>query len=276
MSVSKNKRNNTWEVSYYYVDYMGNRVRKRKSGFATQKAAKEYEARMLLEKEQAIELKVADFVDLYLMRSKHEVKPSTLDQRRRVCSNYIVPYLGKRKMSEITALDIKEVQIALRNKGLKYTTLLSAHGQMVALFNFAIKYYDLKKNPASICGGPKDFGEEKTLRFWTLEEFNKAMDVAAKGRYNPQIVMIIKLLYWSGLRIGECLALTKEDSINSQMAISVNKSLYDGKIRSTKTVKSFRKVSIYQRQFGMSLQSIFCTSILMGRRIDYLRLINLM
>ena len=40
MAVSKDSKTGVWRATFYYTDWKGERVRKRKSGFKTQKEAK--------------------------------------------------------------------------------------------------------------------------------------------------------------------------------------------------------------------------------------------
>ena len=50
------------------------------------------------------------------------------------------------------------------------TYLKQMHNQLTAIFNHAVRYYDLKENPATKAGpiGEKEAGE---IVFWTKEEY---------------------------------------------------------------------------------------------------------
>ena len=70
----------------------------------------------------------------------------------------ILPYLGKRKMSEITAKDVidwqNEMMKLTKPDGTTYSPcyLKTLHAELSALFNHAAKYYQLRTNPARIAG----------------------------------------------------------------------------------------------------------------------------
>lgn len=53
---------------------------------------------------------LSSFVDLYFADMKGRLRDSTIDNKRQIFDTKIIPYLGKRKMDEITAMDIREWQ----------------------------------------------------------------------------------------------------------------------------------------------------------------------
>ena len=87
------------------------------------------------------------------------------------------------------------------------TYLKTLHNQLSAIFNHAVRFYDLKSNPAAKAG---NMGKEKVRRcfFWTKEEYlkfaNSMMD-------KPISFYAFEVLYWCGIRTGELLALTAAD-----------------------------------------------------------------
>jgi len=56
------------------------------------------------------------------------------------------------------------------NKAYSKSYLKTVHNQLSAIFNHAVKYYNLKENPAHIAG---NMGSEKDIQihFWTKEEY---------------------------------------------------------------------------------------------------------
>lgn len=73
-------------------------------------------------------------------------------------------------MCEIKAADVRSWQNALIKKGYAATYLKSINNQLVALFNYAVKYYDLRDNPCRKAGSiGKSKAEE--MDFWTKQEF---------------------------------------------------------------------------------------------------------
>ena len=95
----------------------------------------------------------------------------------------------------------------------------SFNNQLSALFNYACKYYGLSENPAKICGAMGKKKADKML-FWTLDEF-KAFEKAVSDRVVTRTVF--NLLYWSGMRSGEMMALTLSDFDFKGKAVDINK-----------------------------------------------------
>ena len=118
------------------------------------------------------------------------------------------------------------------------------HAQLSAIFNHAVKYYRLDKNPARIVGtmGSED---EIEMLFWTTEEYKK---FAFEIMDNPISYMAFEMLYWTGIREGELLALTLEDIDFDKCKLRINKSYQrlqgEDVITTPKTSKSNRVVDI--------------------------------
>lgn len=85
--------------------------------------------------------------------------------------------------------------------------LKTIHNQLSAIFNHAVKFYDLPNNPAQKAG---NMGKEKSreMLFWTQEEY-KAFAEAVMDKTIS--FYAFEVLYWGGLRLGELLALTRKD-----------------------------------------------------------------
>lgn len=129
-------------------------------------------------------------------------------------------------------------------QGYAPTYLKSINNQLAALFNYAVRYYDLNDNPCRKAGS---IGKSKAddMEFWTKQEFKQFLPSMDK---KPEAKMAFMLLYWTGMRIGELLALTYEDIDLEKRIISISKSYQrlNGKdvITPPKTPKSNRKITI--------------------------------
>ena len=108
----------------------------------------------------------------------------------------------------------------------------------------AMRYYNLQDNPCRKAGAiGKSKGEPKD--FWMQEEFNNFLETVSD---KPETRMAFLLLYWTGMRIGELLALTYNDINLEEKTISINKSYQrlKGKdmITQPKTPKSIRVITM--------------------------------
>ena len=147
-------------------------------------------------------------------------------------------------MCEIQTSDIRAWQNELIKKGYAPTYLKSINNQLAALFNYAVRYYDLRDNPCRKAGS---IGKSKAdeMDFWTKQEFKEFLPSMEN---KPEARMAFLILYWTGMRIGELLALTYEDIDLEKRCIRINKSYQriNGKdmITPPKTPKSNRKITI--------------------------------
>ena len=95
-------------------------------------------------------------------------------------------------------------------EGEKYkpTYLKSIHAQLSCIFNHAVKFYGLRQNPCKVTGRIGKRKSDDEVEFWTKEEYTSFIE---KVKDKDISFYAFKILYWSGIRIGELRALTKAD-----------------------------------------------------------------
>ena len=250
MSAHKNSTNSTWYVQFRYTDWKGERKNKLKRGFATKKEALAWEREYLMRTNADLNMTLASFVELYEQDIKPKLKLNTWLTKESIIQKKILPYLGKRKVSEITPRDIISWQNEMRkltdSKGKPYSTtyLKTIHNQMSAIFNHAVRYYGLSSNPAAKAGSMGE-KEAEEMDFWTKEEFLKVIDAMMDS---PIHYYAYEMLYWCGIREGELLALTPTDFDFEAGTVSISKSYQrlKGKdvITTPKTKKSNRVIKM--------------------------------
>ena len=191
-------------------------------------------------------MKLVDFVEVYFRDKSGELKQRTIRNKRYMIEHHIIPLLGNRAMDSISPADIIQWQNEIRSKGFKETYQRMLQNQMTALFTHATKIYNLKDNP---CRKVKRMGradaDKKQLQFWTLDEFNCFIETFDLGnKYH----VLFDLLFYSGCRIGEALALTAADidTVNRRISITKTYFRHNGKdeITEPKTRESVRTVII--------------------------------
>ena len=90
----------------------------------------------------------------------------------------------------------------------KETYLRSIHNQLSAILNYAVRHYGLRVNPCHTAGAiGKDRADEMSI--WTREEFEEFIRTISTNRMR----IAFELLFYSGMREGELLALAPEDFI---------------------------------------------------------------
>ena len=203
MGVYKEGKN--WKVQVYYKDWKGNRKRKQKRGFRTKGEAKEWERDFLQQQSQGVDIEFGNFLEIYYKDMDVRLRENTMYTKRYIIDLKIKPYFEKKILSEITVADVRAWQNELltykdkNGKGYSPTYLKTVNCQLTAIFNYAMRYYNLQDNPCRKAGAiGKSKGEPKD--FWMQEEFNAFLETVSD---KPETRMAFLLLYWTGMRIGD-------------------------------------------------------------------------
>lgn len=224
-------------------------------GFLSAKLAKHAEATKLnkLKHQGSSDIYFNNLVDEYMNDIKNHVKESTFETKKNIITKHIIPLFIDKPISDIKPLDIRKWQGEVKNKGYTETFQRSIQSQLSAIFNYAVKFYDLHKNPVPIAGslGKKN---RETFEFWTIDEFRKYMSVVD----DEQSFLITYLLFFTGIRIGEAIALTWKDIDFENNVLHVNKTKQrvNGRwiLTEPKTKKSKRQITITSTLISMLMQ----------------------
>lgn len=235
---------------FRYTDWKGERKQKCKRGFATRAKALEWEREFLQQKRADVDMTFESFAELYEKDIRPRLKENTWLTKENIIKNKILPYFSKRKLSEITAKDVIDWQNEIRcvkdrrGKLHSATYLKTIHNQLSAIFNHAVRYYDLRLNPAAKAGNMGS-EERKEMLFWTKDEYLNFADAMMD---KPLSYYAFEMLYWCGIRVGELLALTPADFDFEKSTVSINKSYQRLKgrdvITTPKTKKSNRVITM--------------------------------
>lgn len=250
MAAYKDTQRSTWYVAFYYRDWQGNNRKKKKRGFKTKRDALEWEQSFRQKQASSLDMLFQDFIEVYEEDMKPRLKYNTWLTKEHIIKTKLLPYFGSKKMNEIKASDIVRWQNVMmgfrdeKNVGYSRVYLKTLQSQLSAIFNHGIRLYELKENPvrkAGSMGGER----RKEMLVWTKEEYRKFSDAVMD---KPQSFYAFEVLFWTGLRVGELLALTPEDINLENKTIRINKSFQriqgEDYITDPKTEKSNRTVSI--------------------------------
>ena len=248
MAVIKNQKTGMWEVRTYYKDWTGERKQKTKRGFAKKSEALEWERNFKLKEDQSISMTFGSFVEIYLMDLESRIKKNTFLTKKHIIETKILPYFGRRKLDEIRTCDViqwqNEMMKLTKDNGELFspTYLKTIHNQLSAILNHAVNFYGLKDNVARKAG---NMGKEesKEMEFWTQDEFQAFLEFVADKEMS---YYAFEILYWTGIREGELLALTPEDFNFQKKTLRINKSYQrlegEDVITDPKTPKSNRTI----------------------------------
>ena len=244
MKAEKDKKTGKWLIQYRYTDWQGKRRKSTKRGFATKREAEEWLRNFLITQKADFDMKFEDFWKMYCADMETRLREHTMRTKKYIVELKILPYFGNKRVNDITAADIRQWQNELIKMGYSPTYLKTINNQLSAIFNYAVRYYDLKSNPCAKAGSMgKSKAEE--MDFWTGEEFRRFIDSVMNKRLSYMAFMI---LYWTGMRLGELLALNPKDVDLEKRTISITKSYQRlGKkdvITPPKTSKSKRVITI--------------------------------
>ena len=252
MPVYKNEDNGTWYVLTRYLDWKGERKQKCKRGFETKREAQEWERVFQQQSAADMDMNFAAFVELYINDIKPRLKENTWLTKKHIIETKILPYFEKKNVSEITTKDVIAWQNELlafrdeKKKPYSQTYLKTVHNQLSAIFNHAVRHYDLRSNPAAKAGN-MGTEERKEMKFWTKDEYKKFADEMMD---KPVSFYAFEMLYWCGLREGELLALTAGDFDFEKGTVTISKSYQrlhgEDVITTPKTKKSNRTIKMPQ------------------------------
>ena len=252
MSVYKDTKNNTWKVYYCFTDWQGKVHQSTKRGFPTKREALAWEQEQLHKVEADLDMTFEGFIDTYTADMKNRLKENTWHTKEHIIRTKLLPYFAKLKMCNITAQQIITWQNEMLNhkdeKGQPYSPvyLKTVHNQLSAIFNHAVRYYNLRDNPCKKAGS---MGKKKNreMMFWTKEQYLKFAEVMMD---KPLSFYAFEMLYWCGIREGELLALTPADFDFEKRTVTINKSYQrlNGQdlITTPKTEKSNRVITMPQ------------------------------
>lgn len=243
--------NRTWLVKFRHKTWAGETKWITKRGFLTRREALQWEQDFKLRKSGSIDMLFRDFVQVYCDDKKTRIKESTTVTKANIIDTKLLPYLGEMRLCDITTTDILQWQNEIMRqinpqtgKPFSRSYLKTIHNQLSAILNHAVRFYGLPKNPARSVG---NMGSEKgiEMKFWTNEEYQRFSEGIMD---EPLAYYCFEVLYWSGIREGELLALTPADIDLKTRTISITKTFQhiNGRdlVTDPKTPKSKRKVKI--------------------------------
>lgn len=211
MPAYKDEERGTWYCKFAYTDWTGQRRQKLKRGFSKKSDAKNWERDFLERQQGTPEMTFQSLYDLYLEDITKRLRTTTVATKTILFQHYILPAFRSKQINEIKPADIRKWQNEVIQSGAKATYQRTIYNQLNCILNFAVKYYGLPHNPCSITGPIGKTTTDK-MDFWTLDEFNQFI----KEVTNPESRLAYQILFFSGIRLGEMLALNPNTDIDLQ------------------------------------------------------------
>ncbi len=220
------KDGDKWRAVYRFTDWTGERKQTQKRGFNTKREAQSWEREQLRKAKSDIDMTFENFVGLYREDIGARIKETTWETKDSIIDNKLIPYFGKKRISDIKPKDVIKWQNEMMNyrdengKPCSPVYLKTLHNQLSTIFNHAAKFYGLSENPAAKAGNMGK-AKNKEKEFWTKDEYMKFIDEMLD---KPISFYAFEMLYWTGIRLGELLALTPSDFDFDRQTVIINKS----------------------------------------------------
>lgn len=257
MAVTRLK-NKKWKVdiSDGYDAVTGEQKRHRKTDFKTRKEAERYEADYRINKLHQVSHKEKVSVSyLYaLVQEEDELrgnKRGTIDSQESYYRVYMSKYFKNADMRAVSVSDIKEYRNWLKNQpSIKGGTLTNSHvnQQMILvhkMFDVAVTNQIRQDNP---CNSLRRLPQQhKEMAYYTPEQFKLFDSLFNEDEYSFQL--LYRVLMYTGIRMGEALALTWNNVNLVEKYIDIKYSAYfrnnELHIGSVKTTQSNRRIYIH-------------------------------
>ena len=198
------------------------------------------ETEQILSEDDSAGLTFHEMAELWLIEYVQRLKsPATHQKYSGLLRKHIYPSLKRVPVKDIDRPMIRGI-LKRVNRTMSKSTVRAVKDVIAGVMNFCLDEGKIKGvNPAF--GSTKNLGVDKEkntddLEIFTLGEMDAALEVVRK--YRPRLYPLFFLLFRSGLRLGEALALDFDDINYKSGYIVVRKSFKNGVIASTKTKKS--------------------------------------
>lgn len=250
------KRGNRW---YYYFDLGkvdGKRKKVERVGGSTKREAEAALRKALQEYENAglffepSDISVADYMDYWLKNYvEMNCKFNTIDGYTRIVNNHIKPAIGSYKLKSITPAVLQQFMNEKSNRGFSKSYLVNMLTVLSGSFKAAVYPYEfIRDNPMQYVTLPKNNNRkyDTDRKVITSDEFKKIIERFPEG---DTFHIPLQIAYHTGVRIGECCALTWDDVDLDNGTISINKIILKKEKKqwyfgTTKTESSVRTIPI--------------------------------
>jgi integrase len=130
-------------------------------------------------------------------------KAATAMEYRRLLQNVILPALGKRKVADVTRADVARFHHSRRGTPIEANRALAL---LSTVFNWAERVGE-RSDGSNPCRHVERFPERRRERFLSADELARLGDALAAWEGSPYAVAAVKLLVFTGARLGEILGL---------------------------------------------------------------------
>lgn len=201
------EKTKTWYCKFNYTDWTGKKKQKMKRGFERKKDAKEWEAAFISSYKYDNTTTFGMIAKDYLEENRPRRRCTTMRTYTNALENYINPFFKDIAVGDIVPKLIVEWQNQILSRQLSDIYVNKIDKVFRTVYRFGARRCRILVDPFA---GIEPIGKAnvKSLHFWTLDEYRRFISYLEN---DPVRHMAFNLLYYSGIRLGELLALTAGD-----------------------------------------------------------------
>ncbi|HEY8075114.1 MAG TPA: site-specific integrase, partial [Labilithrix sp.] len=151
----------------------------------------------------------------------NQQKASTVDTKKRILKNHLIPLLGSKRLDEITNEDIQRVKGHLAHR--KRKTVNNVINVLSKLLNVAVEWGVI---PHRACTIKLMKVDQATPAFYDFDEYERLVEAARK--IDRGILVTVLLGGDAGLRRGEILALRWSDVDLRRQQLKIERAIWEG------------------------------------------------
>ena len=196
---------------------------------------------------------LSEWLERWLEQMPATLRPSTLEHYRKDMKNHVIPHLGQKMLTQITAADLRKLYDKLKKngrirphpgqeRGLSGTTVHNIHTTLHHALKTAVEQGLIPANPADEVEPPKIV--RQPMNILSEEQLDVFMEII---KMDPIWYDFFYTELTTGLRRGEICALMWTDFDERSGALNISRALHKEKggrpvARDTKTYAGTRKI----------------------------------
>jgi len=217
--VYKDEERKTWYFKVRYKDIYGRSKQAMRRGFKKRSDAVQAEAEFLASVKNLFSDDVT-FDQVFEHNIKHKrLKEKTIRRRTNEYNLHIKPRFGHIKIKDLTTQQVADFKADLEQNFTSLNSARTVYSNFKVLVHHAIKFFGLKVDPTIAVGAIQRV--RPNINFIRRDDFEKRVYQFDHLYYRE----LTRLLFYTGLRVGEALGLTWMDIDLERCQLHVNKTL---------------------------------------------------
>lgn len=165
------------------------------------------------------QMTLEQWLEVWLREYMFDKKWSTIKHYKAQVKVHILPALGRVPLAQLDPHRIQSFYNGLLRGGLSAKSVRNVHGILNKCLSIAMRLEYLRRNPAQLVTLPRV--EHKEIKPLTDEQVQRTFSIAGHDGYG----MLLKLVMFTGLRLGEAIGLTWDSVDFTKRRLTVSKQL---------------------------------------------------